>query len=96
MLGYRFNPQLARGRVQSSDWPARLSIRIKRILNIAFIQFLTSKFHYNSLVHLITILHVSFKNLSLFEFYFLGPLEPNTGNIPVHVSLNLLGPNQSF
>ena len=45
MLAHCFNPQLARGRVQSSDWPARLSIRIKHVLNIAFVQFLTSKCH---------------------------------------------------
>ena len=30
-----FNIQLARGRVQSSDWAARLSIRIKRVLEIS-------------------------------------------------------------
>ena len=42
MLAHYFNPQLAQGRVQSSDWPAQLSIRIKRVLNSAFIQFPTS------------------------------------------------------
>ena len=61
MIGHCFNPQLARGRVQSSDWLAWLSIRIKHILNIAFMQFPTSEFHF---VRLITIL--SFKICSLF------------------------------
>ena len=44
-MDHCFNPQLAPGRVQSSDWPALLSIRIKRVLNIAFIQVSTSKCH---------------------------------------------------
>ena len=45
IMRHCFNPRLARGRLQFSDWPARLSIRIKRILNITFIQFPTSEFH---------------------------------------------------
>ena len=36
MLAHCFNPQLVRGRVQSSDWPAQLSIRVKRVLNMHF------------------------------------------------------------
>ena len=46
MLAHCFNHQRARGRMQYSDWPVWQSIRIKCILNIAFIQFPTSKFHF--------------------------------------------------
>ena len=68
MLAHCFNPQLARGRVQSSDWPARLPIRIKRVLNIAFVYSFRHPNFIIYFVRLITML--SFKIRSLFQFYF--------------------------
>ena len=52
MLAHCFNPQLARGHAQSSNWPTRLSIRIKPILNIAIIQFPTSEFQKSCFVRI--------------------------------------------
>ena len=75
MMGDCFSHQLVRERVPSSDWLARLSLRIKRVLNIALIQFLTSEFH-NLFVRLITILSLQISSLLCF-----GSLEPNTGDI---------------
>ena len=87
MLAHCFNPELARWHVQSSDWPARLSI-IKRVLNIAFIQFPTSKLVF---VRLITIL--SFKIRSLFKFYLLGLFSQTRAiyNVICFTKINLSG-----
>ena len=73
MLVHCFNLQLARGRMQSSDWPVRLPIRIKHVLNIAFIQSPTSK-HF-------CLRTKDFILCSLFKFYLLGSVEPNTCDI---------------
>ena len=59
MLAHCFNPQVERGRVQSSNWPARLSIRIKRFYTVSDIHFI--------FVRLITIL--SFKIRSPLNFW---------------------------
>ena len=77
MMGQRFNPQLTRGRVQSSDWPARLSIRIKRLLNIV-----CSVRHPNFIIYLGSFNNdIIFQNSFTFLINFFWSLEPNTGDI---------------
>ena len=92
MMGHRFNPQLTRGRVQYSDWPSQLSIRIfKRVLNIACIQFPTSEFH-NFVC--------SFNNDIIFQnsfaFLLLWSLEPNTGDIYLICQILMVSIDISF
>ena len=62
------------------DWPARLSITIKHILNIAFMQFPTSKFHF-VFIYLFFNKNIIFQNLSRFFNSLFWYVEPNTGDM---------------